>query len=107
MADTAPTGTSPTGTAPPPSRARRVTAAARPVWRTAFADPARASPLRLGGLGLVGTQAARLGLVTLVGLLVSVLFGATWRHGQLLPVEVEDRIDFVPTGLVPVTLVAF
>lgn len=103
-------------TAPPPTGRRRrvahgVTQGARtmlgPLWVTTFRDPVRTGRLRLDGLSGPERLLARSGLVTMVLLLGSLLFGEVWRRGDLLPLTILDDPLFVPDGLVPVTLVAF
>lgn len=78
-----------------------------PLWVTTFRDPVRTGRLRLDGLSRPERLLARCGLVALVLLLVSLLFGEVWRRGDLLPLTILDEPRFVPDGLVPVTLVAF
>jgi hypothetical protein len=91
-----------------PHRAARVARTALgPLWVTTFRDPVRTGRLRLDGLSGPERLLARSGLVTLVLLLGSLLFGEVWRRGDLLPLTILDDPRFVPEGLVPVTLVAF
>lgn len=78
-----------------------------PLWVTTFRDPVRTGRLRLDGLSGPERLLARCGLVTMVLLLGSLLFGDLWRRGDLLPLTILDDPLFVPDGLVPVTLVAF
>jgi hypothetical protein len=78
-----------------------------PLWRTTFRDPVRTGRLRLDGLSAAERQLARFGLVTLVLLLVSLLFMASWRQGSLVRLESGGPSAFVPEALVPVTLAAF
>lgn len=78
-----------------------------PLWVTTFRDPVRTGRLRLDGLSGPERLLARSGLVTMVLLLGSLLFGDLWRRGDLLPLTILDDPLFVPDGLVPVTLVAF
>ena len=96
--------------APPPQRraaVRRVVAPARPTWESAFRDPIRDGHVRLGGLPWAEGQAARLGLVTLTLLLVSLLLADRWRSGELLPIGDGESLRFLPEGLLAVTLVTF
>lgn len=95
-------------TPPVPTRRRvtRVVAPARPVYDKAFREPILDSHIQLRGLSLVEGQAARVGLVTLGLLLVSLLFSNVWRSGELIAIGEDDRLAFVPTGLVPVTMVS-
>lgn len=88
----------------PLARVARVAAPARPVWETAFRDPVTEGHVRLEGLSWTERQAARMGLVTLGLLLVSVLFADLWRRGTLLPIGDGEDLTFLPEGLLPVTL---
>jgi hypothetical protein len=78
-----------------------------PLWVTTFREPVRTGRLRLDGLSGPERMLARAGLVTMVLLLGSLLFGDVWRRGDLLPLTILDDPLFVPDGLVPVTLVVF
>ena len=78
-----------------------------PLWVTTFRDPVRTGRLRLDGLSRPERLLARCGLVTMVLLLASLLFGELWRRRDLLALTILDEPRFVPDGLVPVTLVAF
>lgn len=80
--------------------------AARPIWETTLRDPVREGHLRLAGLSPPQRQLAKVGLVTIVLLLGSVLAGDLWRDGELLPLAFSSAPTFVPLGLMPVTLVA-
>jgi hypothetical protein len=97
----------PTTSAPRRRVVRVARAALGPLWVTTFRDPVRSGRLRLDGLSGPERLLARCGLVTLVALLGSLLFGDLWRRGDLLPLRILDAPRFVPDGLVPVTLVAF
>ncbi|GAB3249127.1 hypothetical protein [Nocardioides dilutus] len=77
-----------------------------PLWVTTFRDPVRTGRLRLDGLSGPERLLARSGLVAMVLLLGSLLFGDLWRRGDLLPLTILADPLFVPDGLVPVTLVA-
>jgi hypothetical protein len=98
--------TPPAPPAPPRRRVTRVVAPARPVYDKAFREPILDSHLQLRGLSLVEGQAARIGLVTLGLLLVSLLFSNVWRSGELIAIGEDDTLAFLPSGLVPVTMVA-
>lgn len=91
----------------PLARIGRAAVPVRPVWETAFRDPVTDGHIRLEGLSWTERQAARMGLVTLGLLLVSVLFADLWRRGELLPVGDGDSLTFLPEGLLPVTLLSF
>ena len=78
-----------------------------PLWVRTFRDPVRHGRLRLDGLSWGERQLARVGLVTLVLLLGSMLFVDVWRRGTLLDLTFDQQPIFVPEGLVPVTLTAF
>lgn len=78
-----------------------------PLWVTTFREPVRTGRLRLDGLSFAERQLARIGLVTMVLLLGSLLFVGLWRRGNLLHLAVVEDPQFVPEGLVPVTLIAF
>lgn len=78
-----------------------------PLWTRTFRDPVQQGRLRLDGLSWGERQLARVGLVTLVLLLGSLLFVDLWRRGTLLDLTFDQEPVFVPEGLVPVTLVAF
>jgi hypothetical protein len=78
-----------------------------PLWVTTFREPVRTGRLRLQGLSFAELQLARAGLVTMVLLLGSLLFVGLWRQGTLLHLAIVEDPQFVPEGLVPVTLVAF
>jgi len=86
---------------------RRTAAPVRPLWETAFRDPVVDGHIRLEGLSWTERQAARVGLVTLGMLLVSILFVEVWRRGTLLPLGDGAALTFLPVGLLPVTVVAF
>ncbi len=106
MTDTMPD----TATPPPRPRRRtvqRATAPVRPLWETAFRDPVVDGHIRLEGLSWTERQAARVGLVTLGMLLVSILVVEVWRRGTLLPIGDGTALTFLPVGLLPVTMVAF
>ena len=77
-----------------------------PLWTRTFRDPVVHGRLRLVGLSWGERQLARVGLVTLVLLLVSLLFVDVWRRGPLLDLTLNHQPLFVPEGLVPVTLAA-
>lgn len=87
--------------------ARRLLRPLVPVWRTAFRDPVVDSHLTLAGTSLVERHAARVGLVTLGGLLASTLLSDVWRRGAMLPTGSETSLVFLPERLLPVTLAAF
>lgn len=96
----------------PVTRARTFSAAPvlvalRPVWETAFRDPVRDGHVRIDSLGRTERHAARVGLVTLGGLLLSLLLADRWRSGDLLPIGDGTDLHFLPEGLLPVTLVTF
>ncbi len=76
-----------------------------PMWRAGFRDPVVEGHLRLDGLGTVARQLARVGVVTLVVVLVGVLSAQQWRTGPLLPADLGGAL-FLPAGLLPVSLVA-
>jgi hypothetical protein len=76
-----------------------------PLWVTTFREPVREGRLRLDGLGPVQKQLARVGLVALALLLVSTLLAATWRRGDLLPVDIGASHDFVPPGVFALSVV--
>lgn len=100
----------PVGATEVPSTHRRGAGVIRtllgPLWVTTFRDPVRTGRLRLDGLSFAERQLARAGLVMLVLLLVSMLFGDVWRHGTLLPQGLQDDPRFVPEALVPVAMAA-
>jgi hypothetical protein len=76
-----------------------------PLWVNTFRDPVREGRLRLDGLSGPTRQLARIGLVALAVLLVSTLFVAAWRRGDLIPVDSGGSHDFVPPGVFAMTLV--
>lgn len=79
----------------------------RPVWETAFKDPVQDGHLRLKGMSPMVRQVAIVGVSMLVLLLVSVLFSDRWRQGELLFLDTSSgRPEFLPVGVLPVTLVA-
>ena len=92
---------------PLPRPVRKAGRVARPVWDTAFVDPVRESHIQLKDLNRPERHLARVGLVALGLLLVSVLFTDVWRGGTLLPLDAGSRLTFLPVGLLPVTLIAF
>lgn len=83
----------------------KVLAPVRPVWESAFRDPVTSGHVRLHGLSWTERQAARLGLVALGLLLVSVLMVGEWRRHTLLPLGDGAGLVFLPQGLLGVTLV--
>lgn len=89
------------------TRVGRVVKPARPVWEKAFRDPVLESHIQLRGMTFVERHLARFGLVTLALLLTSTLFSEVWRRGELLPLGEDDLLAFLPTSLLPVTLVTF
>jgi hypothetical protein len=96
--------TSPTAESPSSGTARP---SLRPVWETAFKDPVEDGHLRLKGMSPVVRQVAIVGVSMLVLLLISVLFSERWRQGELLFLDTSSgRPEFLPTGVLPVTLVA-
>lgn len=86
---------------------RRVAAPAVPVWHAAFLNPYSDGHIRLEGLSWTERQAARMGLVTLVLLLGSLLAADVWRSGTLLPIGDGTGLRYLPEGLLAVTLVTF
>ena len=113
MTDATTTAPRPPEGEPPPrrrtgvARVARAAAPVHPVWTTAFRDPVTDGHIRLEGLSWTERQAARVGLVTLGLLLLSVLFTDPWRRGTLLPVGDGESLTFVPEGLLAVTLFTF
>jgi hypothetical protein len=96
--------TSPTAESPSSGTARP---SLRPVWETALKDPVEDGHLRLKGMSPVVRQVAIVGVSMLVLLLISVLFSERWRQGELLFLDTSSgRPEFLPTGVLPVTLVA-
>lgn len=79
----------------------------RPVWWSAFRGPVTEGHVRLHGLSWTERQAARVGLVTLVLLLGSLLLADRWRRGDLLPIGDGENLTFLPAGLVAATLLCF
>ncbi len=113
MSDDSSTETPATPTARVPGGTASGTGAAgarlslRPVWETAFKDPVEDGHLRLKGMSKPIRQVAIVGVSMLVLLLISVLFSERWRQGELLFLDTSSgRPEFLPVGVLPVTLVA-
>lgn len=77
----------------------------RPVWLAVWVDPVRTGRISLEGLRPGVAFVARVGIIALAGLMVSLLFSGLWRQDELVPIEVEETFRFLPTALVTVTLV--
>jgi hypothetical protein len=89
-------------------RARRgVDLVLGPLWVTTFRDPVREGRLRLTGGSRLERHVGRAALVALVVLLGSALFATTWRRGELLPIDTGGGQQFVPAGVVGITLLGF
>lgn len=82
-----------------------VTAVVRPVWEAVWAEPVRTGRISLVGLRPGVAFLARVGVITLAGLMVSLLFSGLWRRGDLVAIEVEETFRFLPVALVTVTVV--
>jgi hypothetical protein len=79
----------------------------RPVFDTLIGDPVRQGRLRLDGLSPTVRQMSAVGLVTLAGLLGSLVLNDLWRRGDLLHLTVSSgRFTFIPVALFPATIVA-
>lgn len=76
-----------------------------PLWVTTFRDPVREGRYRLKGLNGAERLAARVAVVGLLVLLGSSLFATAWRRGTLLPVDATVSRQFVPAGVLGITLV--
>jgi hypothetical protein len=79
----------------------------RPMYDTLIGDPIHEGRLRLDGLSPMVRQVTIIGLVTLGGLLGSLLFNDLWRRGDLLHLTVSSgRFTFIPVTLFPATVLA-
>lgn len=86
----------------------RLRAVGRPLWVSIVRDPVEEGHLRLKGMHPFVRWVAIVGIMLLSYLLVSVLFIDRWRANDLMFLDaIEDRPEFAPAGMVPVTLLAF